>query len=215
MRRAVALAAAGCLVAGCAVVGTGGPGRPGAADAPAGDGAPGPGHFASADSTLRNAASPCASSPGGRRALLLLALLHQDPRNPLADPDTAALMAARYLHLPGTPDHERRLAEGLYVVALDQGADPGLRPDPAAPGPGLGAGGCLGDGPDAPVSLPVLSTRPRALQVRDLTLRVDSLGAVNGALRGRVDALEAELDRIRRLLQATDTVGAGAGPLPS
>ncbi len=77
-----------------------------------------------AEDLLREAASGCEPVGEGRRALLLLAMLHLDPRNPAAVPDSAALMAIRHLRLEAVPAPERLLSESLYVLALGRGADP-------------------------------------------------------------------------------------------
>ena len=58
------------------------------------------GEFSDADRAFRESASRCESGWEGRRALLFLSLLSLDPRNPHADPDSAAIMAARVLSLP-------------------------------------------------------------------------------------------------------------------
>ena len=64
------------------------------------------GDFAGAETAFRDAASRCESGSEGRRALLFLSFLALDPRNPAAHPDSAALMAARYLNLPGNTQEE-------------------------------------------------------------------------------------------------------------
>lgn len=216
--RAVPLLAA--LAAACAIPGTSG-NEPGPLD-PSGRAESAydrgllhlaEGAFPAADSALRVAASRCPTTGDGPAALLLLASLHQDPRNPAAHPDSAAVMAARYLSLPVGTSEGRRLAEGLYVQALDRGADPGLRP--AGPWPVDGEGRCQEpsrEGDDDRLTLPVLTTTPYAHRLRELEARLDSLRGVHGSVHRRVGELEAELARIRRLLQQPDTAAAGAPP---
>lgn len=178
------------------------------------------GAFADAEAALRSAAA-CGSDGEAATAFLLLASLHQDPRYPEAHPDSAALMAARFLHLPDTRPEGRRLAETLYVLALDHGGDPGVRPEPGRALVDAG-GGCRSDvsgGRSLP--LPVLSETPYAFRLRraearadSLALRLDALARDRGATQGRVEELEAELARIRRLLQEPDTAAGGPPPAP-
>ena len=100
------------------------------------------GDFAAAEMAFRDAASRCESGSDGRHALLFLTFLALDPRNPAAHPDSAALMAARFLNLPGNTREETLEAEALYVTALDYGADPELRIDPVNPGFAVRFGAC-------------------------------------------------------------------------
>lgn len=167
--------------------------------------------FLAADSALREALVPCDGGTEVGTALLLLSSLHQDPRNAAAEPDSAALMAARYLHLSGTPEAGRRLAEGLYVQALDRGGDPALRPGTYTPGVGLLSARCgsAGRARGGVVDLPELENPPWAVRVREVEGRLDSLAVVHDAAHRRVMELEAELERIRRLLQDPDTGRAG------
>ncbi len=176
------------------------------------------GAFEEADAALR-ATAACGADGEAQTALLLLASLHQDPRFPRAHPDSAALMAARFLHLPGTRPEGRRLAEALYVLALDHGGDPGLRPAAGRALLEVGPGCRSAVRADGARALPVLSTPPYGLRLRraearadSLARRLDGLSRDGGAARARVEELEAELARIRRLLQEPDTV---AGPPPA
>ncbi len=100
------------------------------------------GDFAAAEQAFRQSASRCESGSDGRSSLLFLSFLALDPRNPVAHPDSAALMAARFLNLPGNTREETLEAEALYVTALDYGADPELRIDPVNPGFAVRYGDC-------------------------------------------------------------------------
>ena len=177
------------------------------------------GRYEAASVALREVASRCESGDRGRHALLLLAALDLDPRNEAAEPDSAALMAARYLSLPDLPVEEKPLGRTLYVLALDRGGDPGLRPSPTPDPAGLAArfANCDEPAPERVVSLPVLPDGPQESSLLELADERDSavgraaaLSAENEALRARVAELEAELERIRRILQArpdtTDTL---------
>lgn len=177
------------------------------------------GRYPEASVALREIASRCESGDRGRHALLLLAALDLDPRNPEAEPDSAALMAARFLSLPDLPVDERPLGQTLYVLALDRGGDPGLRPGPTD-GPGGMArrfSECHRDEPvpASIVALPVLPEGGGGESMLELQGERDSAVArareltdQNRALRARVAELETELARIRSILRARpDTTG--------
>jgi hypothetical protein len=128
-------------------------------------------------------------------------------------------MAARFLNLPNKSLEETLEAEALYVTALDYGADPELRVDPANPGFAVRFGGCDEPFPPRAVRpLPVLESssagRLRLLdEERDSLIRqnqqlrntVGHLRLVSDSLQARVDSLEAELNRIRQLIRLPDT----------
>lgn len=163
------------------------------------------GEWAAADSTLRVAASAC--GPEGLDALLLLSALQQDPRNPRANPDSAALMAARHILRTGGMSRDRLMAEGLYLQALDRGGDPSLRPDGSWPD----EGNCPTVDPD-PLRLPDLPAPALSRRLVLAQSRLDSLHALHQADQARIGELEAELARIRRLLQRPDTSRLGGRP---
>ena len=177
------------------------------------------GDFAGAELAFRDAASRCESGSDGRRALLFLSFLALDPRNPTALPDSAALMAARVLNLPGNSREETLEAEALYLTALDHGADPELRVDPVDPGFAVRFGGC--DQPFPPRvdrPLPILESPTSGLlksldearstltqENQQLRYTVRQLRHASDSLQARVDTLETELERIRQLIRLPDT----------
>lgn len=174
------------------------------------------GRYEAAAAALREVASRCESGERGRHALLLLAALDLDPRNAEAEPDSAALMAARFLYLPGLPVAERPLGETLYVLALDRGGDPDLRPTEGEGGLAERFSDCGEPVSGRVVTLPVLPTSQEGESIVELEAERDSavarateLASENEALEARVAELEAELERIRRILRARpDTTGA-------
>lgn len=202
------------------------------------------GRFEPGARALREVASRCESGGWGAEAVLLLAAVEIDPRNPRPSPGAGARLAARYLQIPGTVPSSRAAAETLYLLALDLGAaaidDPfapvpvesgraGESADAAADGSGGGVwrvaerfGGC-GEGGrrslDAPLpehpGMPLWRAVESAYRERD-SLAARSLAGADEAerLRLRVDSLEAELERIRSLLQRVPEgppPGGGAG----
>jgi len=163
------------------------------------------GDFAAAEGAFRESAASCESGREGRRALRFLSLLALDPRNPNSHPDSAALLAVRFLNLPKNTPTEALEAEALYVAALDGGADPGLRPDPSAPGLAPRFESC--DEPLPPreaLVLPVLDN-PRSLLLQDMNAEREALRERNEALQRTIEELQEELERIRGLLRLPDT----------
>lgn len=156
------------------------------------------GDFGAAALAFRESASSCESGREGRQALLFLSLLELDPRNPDAHPDSAALMAVRFLSLPSTLPEEMLRAEGMYLAALDRGADPELRPDPETGTLALRFERC-GEPPslEQDLALPVLDLPTSGV--------LQNLDAENRALQRTVEELQAELERIRGLLKLPDT----------
>lgn len=178
------------------------------------------GDFPSAEASFRQSASHCESGSGGRHSLLFLSFLALDPRNPSAHPDSALLMAERFLNLPGNTREETLEAEALYVAALDYGADPELRVDQTNPGFAVRFGDC-----DAP--FPARDRRPLPTLEESMLGRLRSLDEERGALSeenqrllytiGRLrqvrdslqaqnDTLTSELERIRQLIRLPDTL---------
>ena len=189
------------------------------------------GRFEPAARTLRELASRCESGTRGRDAVLLLAAVEVDPRNPRPSPAAGAQLAARYLQIPGGDPSTATLAETLYLLALDLGATPVDDPFssvPAAPASdaedegetanggevrfwrvaerfeGCGEGGRRSAGvtlPEHP-GMPLWQAVESAYQERDSLAARSAAGAEEAArLRVRVDSLQAELERVRSLLQ--------------
>jgi hypothetical protein len=177
------------------------------------------GDFAGAELRFRDAASRCESGSQGRRALLFLSFLALDPRNPAAQPDTAALMAARVLNLPGKTREETLEAEALYITALDYGADPELEVDFENPGFAVRFGDCDEPFPAGVYrTLPVLDNPTSGLlrsldeergtlteENQQLRYTIRRLRLSSDSLQAQVDTLQAELDRIRQLIRLPDT----------
>jgi hypothetical protein len=166
---------------------------------------------------LAELAERCESGFWGRDAVLVLASLELDPRNVDGSPSSAARLAARYLQIPGAP--AAAVAETLYLLAVDLGGEPVSDPlaqSPEAAGTSFAFDDC--DLPREPVLVRELPLHPDSPSTRTTLLQAaaqrDALAAVVDSLALRTAELEAEIDRIRRLL-APDTVrGGGGAPLP-
>ena len=169
------------------------------------------GEFERARTALTEVAARCEAGEHGRAALLLLSTVDLDARNPDADPTRAASYARSYLMLPAAPADEQALARTLYLLAIDRGA----REDPdaelgtasrfsdcdAPPRPADWTGLPVHPGPRTAFVLDSLRSERDRLRGRANTL-ADSLRAV----RTRESELEAEIERIRKLLS-----GGGGG----
>jgi hypothetical protein len=179
--------------------------------------------FQGAGETLGELAAQCEAGPWGREAVLIMGALELSPRNPGGSPSVAAGLLARYLQEPSSPPASLILAETLYLAALDRGGAPVAEPfasDPAAPPVAPRFAACHRESEPEPLrALPTLpapgSTWEALGRVRSerdsLAVLADSLARRNDALTGRNASLEAELDRIRRLL-LPDTLTSGGNP---
>lgn len=208
MRGARRIAAVGLLavLSGCA---SSGASRTGAGRLDAGALALRRGEFGRAAEALAEARRTCGEARLGRQALLLIAALEMDPRNPSGDPDRAAALAGHWLTRPETFPWTRPIAETLYLQALRAGGGPYAEPAAAPAGvrellemvrPADGAGETC-DALEWEVlaagGLPDLDRRrPRGSAGGAGRLHDD-----NARLRERVARLEAELERIRETLR--------------
>ena len=210
MTRASAIAVAGflALLSGCAS--SGAYREAGAGGLDAGALALRRGEFVQAREALVEVRRTCGDARLGRQALLLIAALEVDPRNPTGDPDHAAALAGYWLSRPETFPWMRPLAETLYLQALRAGGRPfsgSGEPLPdaqdllamARPAEGASETCDASDwqvlGGGAP---PELSGRPRGggPPGQGRGLRED-----NARLREQVARLEAEIQRIRETLR--------------
>lgn len=186
--------------------------------------------WSEAQVALNRVARQCESGTTGTDALLLLSTAHLHPANPGRNVALAARYAAHVIRLPDVDAVRLELAESLYLTALDAGAPEPPQTPRTAPGAAPRFSACdeeatvaslqpraLPRHPGIPVAQQLAASRSRA---DSLAAVVDSVGAATdrvvivrgeqqreggGAevdrLRSRVQALEAELDRIRRLLR--------------
>ena len=82
------------------------------------------GDYQTAVDRIAPVAAICPTDVLGRSAMLLLASVELDPRNPERRPDAAAELAAFQLARRSEGDWEGALATQLYTLALDHGAQP-------------------------------------------------------------------------------------------
>lgn len=129
----------------------------------------------------------CPSQEAGARALLALAALELDPRNPDASPAKGTELLGRALRSPGTPGWSRPLAETGFLVSLALGAP---HPDHAPAG-----------------------ERPAAVPAAADSAAVDSVAAVEiepGAEPGPWTAVAAELPEPLDPDEVADVYGCGS-----
>jgi hypothetical protein len=165
----------------------------------------------------------CEAGPSGRRALLLLASAELDVRNASGSAGEAARLAKAYLDLSPPEDPEAPIARTLYLLAMDLVGAPGYVPH-QVDASGAGAVSvaerfeeCDATGrPQASVVAPehlgtTTGARIAGLQA-ELDARTDSLSEARAGLAAqaqKIQELEAEIERIRRLLR-----GGGDSPPP-
>lgn len=113
------------------------------------------GDFRSAYPLLSWVYTRCPTARPGREALLLMAGADLDPRNDARRLDVGASLAAQYLALPGAPEEGRPLAQTLYLLGLELGAEPPTQVPVAAVDSVL-AEECP---PPGPAAAPGMSTR--------------------------------------------------------
>lgn len=156
---------------------------------------------------LLEARAACTGSADGGRALLLLTALDLDPRNASRSPAAAAANAVLYQRLPGSPAEGRSLAESLYLIALENGADPVGR---AAQGDtGVPRDSQPSAGPEPGTRLQLSASSPEH-QSACRKLRQDELIAYTPPVlpvrttEQRIRALERQRDDIARRLRASE-----------
>lgn len=160
------------------------------------------GDFEAAGTGLRELASSCDAGGYGRQAVLLLAAAALDPRNPAGSADEAARLAAHYLGLQEEGAGDRAVAETLFLLALDQGGRSEVAG--AADGETIVSGlapryhDCAAAVPDSSAVEPTALPELPGLSTADLLVRIRT---ERDSLAERTTELEAELERIRRLLR--------------
>jgi hypothetical protein len=149
------------------------------------------------------------ASPVGQQALLALAALEVDPRNPERRPEAAAELLARYLGIEAAPEWTVPVAESLYLVALELGGEPAaarveadaareaeLRPEaPTRHLPQL-------PGPTVPARLAAAGeAQDRLREERDeVQRRLQQLERQMAARDSVIRVRDQEIERIRRLI---------------
>lgn len=169
--------------------------------------------YREASGRLYRVTARCESGDRGRRALLLLAALALDPRNPDGSPDHAAWLTARALTLPEREPGEHLIAETLFLLALERGArvpvDGSDGPDRDGwPPVAARIRDCRGGEPAGTIRSAALPALPGA----STALLYSQVRAERDALQSRVAELEAELARIRELLNGTAPPDSSGGP---
>lgn len=142
------------------------------------------GDYAKAHTELRWVAQHHANEDPGQRAVLILAAVELDPRNPARRPEVGADLAAAYLRLPDRDDWLDGIAQSLYLVGLElSGVEERIeraeaqRPLPKLPGPTVSA------------------------RIRNVEQERDRLSKRVTALEAELAEKERELQRIRKTIK--------------
>lgn len=157
------------------------------------------GRHAEAVRALASTARACGMQPLGQQATLTLAVLELDPRYPDGSPERAARISLHLLEEPDRAPWTGRIAASLYLLAVDRRLGTSAV-EPASAGE-------LYLASDRAAS--VEDCGPRlAGGARDTIRRPELPGpataARNALLRERVRRLEAEVERLRSLLETPD-----------
>ncbi|MGQ0813761.1 MAG: hypothetical protein ACT4O1_04780 [Gemmatimonadota bacterium] len=117
----------------------------------------------------------------GQRAVLLLATMEMDPRNPGRRPEVGSDLAASYLRLPEQEDWASPMAQTLYLIGLELGAERAeaerQRELPRLPGPTVTA------------------------RIRSVEQERDRLAKRVSALEEQLAEKDRELQRIRKTVR--------------
>ncbi len=175
------------------------------------------GDYEQAREAISHVVESCHASTIGAQALLALAAIELDPRNPDRDPATARGLAERYLSLSAKPAWTEPAIETLYLLAVDLGG--GTESEPiegkavAEPAPGyapteVGLGGVpTGCEPSSDVPMvgtllaPALTGEPVVDRLAGLERDRVRLRQQVARLERQLAELERELKRIRETLK--------------
>lgn len=143
------------------------------------------GDYAKAHAELRWVAQHYANEDPGQRAMLILAAVELDARNPARRPEVGADLAATYLRLPDRDDWLDGIAQSLYLVGLELGtieermerAEAQQRILPKFPGPTVAA------------------------RIKNVEQERDRLSKRVTALEAELAEKERELQRIRKTIK--------------
>jgi hypothetical protein len=185
MRRTTALVAAvACMMTSCATVAS--IWRSQSADRfDAGVRAMNAGNYSAAHGDLAWVAQHFQHEKEGQRALLLLAGLELDPRNPNRRPEVGADLAAGYRRLPDRAEWMDPLASTLYLLGTELGARDST---PTAPA-------------DRAVELPKLPGPTVNARIKAIEAERDRLEKRVAALEQQVAEKDREIERIKKTIK--------------
>lgn len=180
------------------------------------------GDFEAARREIGWVATVCPDRPAGHQALLALAGIELDPRNPRRDPAAARRAVERYLASPTKPAWTEPTAKTLYLLAVELGGrGSAMSPDEeevagealgSPPGAAGTAGGRLGWGLASPGSddracdasaaaAPLGSQPPPGFPGEPLQERLSEAERERAELRETASRLERELAELRREME--------------
>jgi hypothetical protein len=150
------------------------------------------GDYVSAEQALMMLSEAYPAEEAGRSALLSLAALKLDARNPTRNLDAGARILARYLQLPDSLSSGRETAEAMYLMALDLGA--------AVPAPDSASAAAVERVTTtgiaaAPVALPELPGPPLVARIPELENQLEEERATAADRIKQLESTVAERDR--------------------
>jgi hypothetical protein len=144
------------------------------------------GDYLAAHTDLAWVAQHYGNEDTGQRALLILAAMEMDPRNPARRPAVAADLAASFLRLPERELWVDPIAQTLYLQALELGAADSLKADSAAAERQL---------------LPKFSGVTLTARIKSAEQERDRLAKRVAALEDELAEKQRELERIRKTIK--------------
>jgi hypothetical protein len=148
----------------------------------------GNGDYLAAHRELSWVAEHYAHKSEGQRALLVLASMEMDPRNPSRRTDVGADLAATFLRLPERDAWVDPVAQTMYLLGLELGAaeERAQRAERAA---------------EAQRELPRLPGPTVSSRIKAVEQERDRLAAKVTTLEEQLAAMERELERIRKTIK--------------
>lgn len=146
------------------------------------------GDYAAAHEDLAWVAERFANQTDGQRAVVVLAVMELDPRNPARRTDVGTDLAATYLQLPDREAWVDPVARTIYLLGLELGAaeERAQRAERAA---------------ESPRQLPTLPGPSVTARLRSVEQERDRLAKRVTELETQVAAQEQEIQRIRRTIK--------------
>jgi hypothetical protein len=146
------------------------------------------GDYATAHKDLAWVAEHYPDKDEGQRALLILAALEMDPRNPARRAEVGADLAATFLRLPERDSWVDPVAQTMYLLGLELGAaeERAQRAERAA---------------EAQRELPKLPGPTVSARIKSIEQERDRLQVRVTSLEEQVGGLQRELERIRKTIK--------------
>lgn len=146
------------------------------------------GDFATARTELAFVADHYATDVVGQRALLILATLELDPRNPERHPETGSDLAGRFLQLRERDKWVDPIAQTLYLLGMELGAEQRAESQQVTQ-------------PKLERALPTLPGPTVTARIKAVEQERDKLAKRVATLEEQIAQKDRELERIRKTIK--------------